>query len=141
MCVTPPFAIISKQEMSEAQLVSGFSPDDSVDIVKKSLKEQSSLKKLVCTGHKTKFNTYGYFQVSILVDEMPPVKNNGVWPTGCFISPFYGKFPPEQVYSSSRPVKLIKGRAPSVATSRFMSSNTVSPAGASEARAKSGLSS
>jgi hypothetical protein len=105
------------------------------------LKEKLSLKKLVCTRHKTKFNYYACFQVSVLADEIPPTKNTGVRPTGCFISPFYNKLTPEQVCYCSTLVKRIKGRAPSVAVFGPSALILLSPAGASQARAESGLNS
>jgi hypothetical protein len=73
--------------------------------------------------------------------EIAPIKNTGVRPNSCFLLPVYGKLTPEQVYSSSTPVKGIKRRAPSVAASKSISSNTVSAAGGNEARAESGLNS
>jgi hypothetical protein len=48
--------IVSKRERSKALFVSRFSPEVTVADVEKSLKEQLSLKSLVCTRLKTKFN-------------------------------------------------------------------------------------
>jgi hypothetical protein len=65
------------------------------------LKEQLSLKKLVCTRLKTTFNTYASFHVSVFEEDFPLTNNTGVWPTGFLIAPFYGKLTPDQVFSSS----------------------------------------
>jgi hypothetical protein len=88
--------------------VSRFCPEVTADEVEKSSKEQLSLKKMVCTILKTKFNTYSPY-VLVLEDEFPLINNTGVWPTGCVIAPFYGKLTPVQVYSPSTPV--IVGRS------------------------------
>jgi hypothetical protein len=72
--------------------------------VEKSLKEQLSLKKLVCTRLKTKYNTYPSFHVSVIEDDFPLINKIGVWSTGCLIAAFYGKLTSDQVYSSSAPV-------------------------------------
>jgi hypothetical protein len=61
--------VISKPEMSKALSVSRFSPEVTADDVHKSLKEQLSLKKLVCTKLKTKFNSYSSFHISVTEDE------------------------------------------------------------------------
>jgi hypothetical protein len=62
-------------------------PDFVHDDVEKSLKEQLSLKKLVCTRLKTKFNTYSYYHNLVFEDEFPLINNTDVWPTGCLIAP------------------------------------------------------
>jgi hypothetical protein len=74
-------------------------------------------------------NTYAYFQFPVLANFRPMVF--------CFTLL-------REILRLSRctaPVKLIKDWAPSVAASRLISSNTVSPVGASEAWAESGLNS
>jgi hypothetical protein len=48
-----PLPVISKPERSKARFVSRFSPEIMADDVQKSLKEQLSLKMLVCTKLKT----------------------------------------------------------------------------------------
>jgi hypothetical protein len=101
--------IVSKKERSKALFVSRFCPEVSADDVEKSLKEQLNLKKLTCTKLKTKYNTYSSFRVSVLEDEFMLINNTGVWPTGCLISPFYGRLTPDQVHSPSTPV--IRDRA------------------------------
>jgi hypothetical protein len=53
--------VISKKERFKALFVSRFSPDVAVDVAEKPLKEKLSPKKLVCTKHKTKPNTYASF--------------------------------------------------------------------------------
>jgi hypothetical protein len=88
----------------KAIFVSRFFPDVTTDDVVTSLKEQLSLKKLVCTRLKTKFSTYASFHVSVLEDEFPLINNTGIWPAGCVIDPFYGKLTPDQIYSLSAPV-------------------------------------
>jgi hypothetical protein len=65
-----------------------------------SLKEQLSLKRLVCTRLKTKFNTYASFHVLVNEDDFPLVNNIVVWPNGCLIAPFFGRLSPDQIYSS-----------------------------------------
>jgi hypothetical protein len=80
--------LLQKKERIKAIFVSRFCPDMTTDDAVTSLKEQLSLKKLVCTRLKTKFSTYASFHVSILEDEFPLINNTGVWPAGCLIAPF-----------------------------------------------------
>jgi hypothetical protein len=96
--------IISKETRSKALFVLRFSPEVSSGDLENSLKEKLSLKKLVCTRLKTKFNTYASFHFSVIEDEFLLINNTGVWPTGYLIAPSYGKLTPDQVYSSSTPV-------------------------------------
>jgi hypothetical protein len=96
--------IISKRERYKALFVSRFSPEVTVDDVEKFLKEQLSLKKLVCTRLKTKFNTYASFHAQVIDDEFPLINSMDVWPVGCLIAPFYGKLTPDQVHSSCSPI-------------------------------------
>ncbi|KDR17953.1 hypothetical protein L798_08171 [Zootermopsis nevadensis] len=95
--------IVCKRERSKALFVSRFSPGVSAADVEKSLKEQLSLKRLVCTRLKTKFDAYASFHISVNEVDFPLINNTGVWPNGCLIAPFYGKLTPDQVYSSSTP--------------------------------------
>ncbi|PNF15465.1 hypothetical protein B7P43_G17548 [Cryptotermes secundus] len=60
--------VVKKAERSKALSVSRFSPEVTADDVHKSLKEQLSLKQLVCTRLKTKFNSYSSFHISVLED-------------------------------------------------------------------------
>jgi hypothetical protein len=60
-CVSLP--VVSKRERSRALFVSRFSPEVTTVDIEESLKEQLSLKRLVCTRLKTKFNTYASFHV------------------------------------------------------------------------------
>jgi hypothetical protein len=76
--------------------------------VHKSLTEQLSLKKLVCTRLKTKFNSYSFFHISVMEGEFPLLNNPGVWPSGCLIAPYYGKLTPDQVFTPCTP----EARAP-----------------------------
>jgi hypothetical protein len=69
----------------------------------RSLKEQLSLKELVCTRLETKFNTYTSYHVSVIENEFPLISNTGLRPTECLIAPFYGTLAPDQMYSSSTP--------------------------------------
>jgi hypothetical protein len=55
--------VVSKKEMCKAFFISSFSPEITTVDVDKSLKEQSSLKKLVCTRLKTNLNSYAHFRV------------------------------------------------------------------------------
>jgi hypothetical protein len=66
---SPLLPIIPKQARSKALFVSHFSPGVSADDVEKSLKEQLTLKKFVCTRLKTKFNTYASFHVSVIEND------------------------------------------------------------------------
>jgi hypothetical protein len=95
---------VSKKERSKASFVSRFSPEVIADDVEKSLKEQLSLKKLVCTRLKIKFSTYASLHVSVIEYEFPLINNNGVWPAECLIASLYGKPTPDQVYFLSTPV-------------------------------------
>jgi hypothetical protein len=58
-----------------------------------------SLKKLVCTRLKIKFNTYALFHVLAIGGEFPLINNTGVWPVGCLIAPFHGKVTPQAYLS------------------------------------------
>jgi hypothetical protein len=53
--------VIRKPERTKVLFVSCFSPEVTADDVSKMLKEQLSLKKLVCTKLRTKFNSYSSF--------------------------------------------------------------------------------
>jgi hypothetical protein len=84
--------VISKShQKSKALFVSRFCPEVTADDVHKSLKEQLSLKKLVWTKIRTKFNSYSSFHISVTVDEYSLIHITGVWPSGCLIAPYYGK--------------------------------------------------
>jgi hypothetical protein len=66
------------------------------------LNEQLSLKKLVCIKLRTKFNSYSFFHISVMEDEFAVI-NTGVWSSGCFIAPYYGKLTPDQIFTPSTP--------------------------------------
>jgi hypothetical protein len=89
-----------------------FSPEVTTVEDERSLREQSSLKRLVCTTLKTKCNPYASFHVSVNEDDFPFVNNTGLWLNGCLIAPFHGKLTPDQVRSSSTPVKTTTVDAP-----------------------------
>jgi hypothetical protein len=108
--------IVSKRERSKALFVSRFSPEVMAADVEKSLKEQLSLKRLVCTRLKTKFNAYASFHILVHEEDFPLINNTGVWPNGCLIAPFYGKLTSDQVYSFSAPLMLVPAGAPSDGT-------------------------
>lgn len=74
------------------------------DDVEQLLQDKLSLRKLVCTKFKTKFNTCVSFYVSV-VDDFAVIRLSDVWPSGCLMAPCY-KLPPDQVYSPSIPVKI-----------------------------------
>jgi hypothetical protein len=95
--------VISKPERSKALFVSRFSPKVTADDVHRSLKEQLSLKRLVCTKLKTEFNSYSSFHISVTVDEFSDINNVDVWPSGCLIAPYYGKLTPDQIFTPSTP--------------------------------------
>jgi hypothetical protein len=84
--------------------------------VEKFLKEQLSLKSLVCTRLKTKFNAYESFHISVDEEDFPLINNTGVWPSGCLIAPFYGKLTSDHVYSSSTPLTSVPAVVPSDGT-------------------------
>jgi hypothetical protein len=98
--------VISKPERSKALFVSRFSPEVSADDLHK------SLKKLVCTKLRTKFNSYSSFHISVTEDEFSVINNIDVWPPGCLIAPYYGKLTPDQIFTPSTP----EVGAPAVAT-------------------------
>jgi hypothetical protein len=108
--------IVSKRERSKALFVSRFSTQGTAADVEKSLKGQLSLKKLVCTRFKTKFNAYASFHISINEEDLPLINNTGVWPNGCLIAPFYGKLTSDQVCSSSAPFTSVPAVVPSDGT-------------------------
>ncbi|KDR12811.1 hypothetical protein L798_13273 [Zootermopsis nevadensis] len=105
--------IDSKMVRSKALFVSRFSPEATAADVDKSLKEQLSLKRLVCTRLKTKFNFYTSFHILVNEEDFPLVNNTGVWPNGCLIAPFYGKLTPDQVYSPDAPLTSVPTTADS----------------------------
>jgi hypothetical protein len=92
---------ISNKERFKTLFLFRFSPEIIADDVEKTLKEKLSLQELVCARHKTKFNTFASFHVSVIEDEFPLISNTGVWPAGCLIVPFYGKLTPDHVNSST----------------------------------------
>ncbi|XP_033610480.1 uncharacterized protein LOC111872200 [Cryptotermes secundus] len=98
---SPSLPVIAKKERTKALFVSRFSPKVTADDVHKSLKEQLSLKKLVCTRLRTKFNTYASFHITVTEDEFSLINDVGVWPSGCLIAPYYGKLAPDQVFTPS----------------------------------------
>jgi hypothetical protein len=104
--------VISKSEKSKALFVSRFIPEVTADDVHKLLKEQLSLRKLVCTKLRTKFNSYSSFHISVTEDEFALIKNIGVWPSGCVIAPYYSKLTPDQIFTPSTP----EAGAPAAAT-------------------------
>jgi hypothetical protein len=95
--------VITKSERSKALFVSRFNPEVTADDVYKILKEQLSLRKLVCTKLETKFNSYSCFRICVMEDEFPLINNTGVWPSGCIIAPYYGKLTPDQVFTPCTP--------------------------------------
>jgi hypothetical protein len=70
--------VITKEQRFRAPSFSRFSPEVTADDVEKSLKEQLSIKNLVCKRLKTKFSTYASFHVSVIEDEFSLISNNGV---------------------------------------------------------------
>jgi hypothetical protein len=40
------------------------------------------------------------FHISVHEDNLPLVKNTGVWPQGALIAPFYGNLSVDQIYTS-----------------------------------------
>ncbi|KDR11797.1 hypothetical protein L798_14176 [Zootermopsis nevadensis] len=80
--------IVSKSERSKALFVSRFSPEVTAADVDKPLKEQLSLKRLVCNRLKTKFNSYASFHISFDEEDFPLINNTGVLPNGCLVAPF-----------------------------------------------------
>jgi hypothetical protein len=95
--------VIRKPKRTKALFVSRFSPEVTADEVSKTLKEQLSLKRLVCTKLRTKFDSYSSFHISITEDEFSLINNTAVWPSGCFIAPYYGKLTPDQIYIPGTP--------------------------------------
>jgi hypothetical protein len=95
--------VITKPQRSKALFVSRFSPEVTSDDVSKTLKEQLSLERLVCTKLKTKFNTYSSFHISVTEDEFSLINNTSIWPSGCLIAPYYGKLTPDQIFTTSTP--------------------------------------
>jgi hypothetical protein len=80
--------IVSRKERSKALFVSSFSPEVSASDIENSLKQQISLKMLVCTRLKTKFNSYSLFHVSFNEEDFPLINNTGICSSGCLIAPF-----------------------------------------------------
>jgi hypothetical protein len=72
--------------------------------IEMSLKEQLKLASLVCTGLKTKFDSYDSFHVSFSEDDFPLTDNTGVLPSGCSVAPFYRCLSADQVYSGENSV-------------------------------------
>jgi hypothetical protein len=93
-----------------------LSPEVTAADVEKSLKEQLSLKRLVCTRLKTKFNAYASFHISVNEEDFTLINNMDVWSNGCLIAPFYGKLISDQVYSSSELLTSVQAVAPSDGT-------------------------
>jgi hypothetical protein len=100
--------VIAKPVRSKALFVSRFSPKVTADDVHKTLKEQLSLKRLVCTKLKTKLNTYSSFHILVMEDDFSQINNTDVCPSGCLIAPYYGKLTPDQIFNLSTP----EARAP-----------------------------
>jgi hypothetical protein len=107
-CVSLP--VVSKKERSKALFVSRFNPDVTTVDIEESLKEQLSLKRLVCTRLKTKFNTYASFHVLVNEDDFPLVNNIGVWPNGCLIAYFFGRLSPDQIHSPEAPTVSVSSK-------------------------------
>jgi hypothetical protein len=105
--------IVSKRERSKALFVSTFSPEVKAADVEKSLKERLSLKRIVCTRLKTKFNAYASFHISVNEEDFPFINKTDVWPNGSLIAPFYEKLTSDKVYSSSAPLTSVPAVAPS----------------------------
>jgi hypothetical protein len=68
------------------RLTIALSPETDDDI-EKYLKEKLRIKMIVCTRHKTKFNTYACFHISVIESEFKLVHNTDVWPTVFLIPP------------------------------------------------------
>jgi hypothetical protein len=96
--------VVLRKERSKTLFVSRFNPEVLAVDIEKSFKDQLSLKRLVYSRLKTKFNAYASFHVSVNEDEFPLINSTGVWPNGCLIAPFNGRLTAEQVYSSSTPL-------------------------------------
>jgi hypothetical protein len=108
--------VVSKRERSKSLFVSRFGPDVTAADIEKTSKEQLSLKRLVCTRLKTKFDAYASFHISVNEEDFPLINNTAVWPSGCLIAPFYGKLTSDQVYSSSAPLTSVPAVVPSDGT-------------------------
>jgi hypothetical protein len=109
-CVSLP--VVSKRERSKALFVSRFSPEVTTIDIEESLKEQLSLKRLVCTRLKTKFDIYSYASFHVLVneDDSPLVNNIDVWPNGCLIASFFGRLSPDKIYSPEAPTVSVSSK-------------------------------
>jgi hypothetical protein len=92
-------ATVPKKVRTKALFVSRFSPEVTSADVEKSLKEQLELASLKCTKLKTKYSSYSSFHISVSEDDFHLINNTDVWPTGCLITPYYGRLSPDQIYS------------------------------------------
>jgi hypothetical protein len=95
--------VIRKPERTKALFVSRFSLEVMADDVSKTLKEQLSLRRLVCTKLRTKFDSYSSFHISVTEDESSLINNTAVWPSGCLIAPYYGMLTPDQIFTPGTP--------------------------------------
>jgi hypothetical protein len=97
--------------------------------VEKSLKEQLSFKRLVCTRLRTKYNSYASFHISVTENEFPLINSTGVWPSGCLIAPYYGKLTPDQVFTPCTPE--LGASAPAIKSAQIPADNDGTDGGSS----------
>jgi hypothetical protein len=83
-------SLVTKRVRMKSLFVSCFSTDVTSTDIEKSLNEQLKLTSLACTRLKTQFNSYASFHISVVEDALYLISNNGVWPSGCLIVPYYG---------------------------------------------------
>lgn len=67
------------------------------------LLENNNFKTLNCIRLKTKYNSYNSFRVEVVEEDFEKLCDPNVWPTGTFLSPFYGPLRKETIYYSINP--------------------------------------
>lgn len=85
--VKPALPQVRKRALFVSRLAPSVSPADIKDLLK-----DFNLEHLVCNKLKTKYSSYNSFHVEVLSSDFEKLFNSDVWPSGIFVSPFYGKF-------------------------------------------------
>ena len=104
---------VVKKPRRRAVFTSRFDPSVTAQQIVTSLKNQLNIDDIIATKLRTKHNSYASFHVSVKEENFNLINNTVVWPTGCLISPFYGKLHTDQHFDA-RP----NTQVPPVALSR-----------------------
>ncbi|XP_063242139.1 uncharacterized protein LOC134542114 isoform X3 [Bacillus rossius redtenbacheri] len=100
----------------KALFVTRFDPSVQEQEIVEYISSELNLDHIKVTKMKTKFNSYASFHVQVLEEDFSRINNIVFWPSGCLISPFFGKLHPEQILSNSSTTEELNTSTCNIAT-------------------------